>query len=152
MKTGDWIPSLFLLALSFFICQQSFVIGVGSLGQPGPGLLAFGAGLAMGGMALCLLIQSLISKEKRQEDLEHRSALKSGKLSLLCISLFVYTIAVNRLGFILSTFLFVIFILRLVESKKWWRTLLEATLITIGNYLIFAVWLGLSLPEGFFRR
>ena len=150
MKNGVWVPSLFLLALSSFICQQSVVIGVGSLGQPGPGLLAFGSGLAMGGMALCLLIQSFISKERRQEDLEHRSALKSGKLSMLCISLFVYIIAVNRLGFVLSTFLFVIFILRLVESKKWWRTLLEATLITIGNYLIFAVWLGLGLPLGFF--
>ena len=152
MKNRELVPSLFFLALSFFICQQSVVIGVGSLGQPGPGLLAFGAGLAMGGMVLYLLIQSFISKEQRQEGLEHRLALKSGKLFMLCISLFVYTFAVNRLGFILSTFLFVIFVLRLVESKKWWRTLLEATLITIGNYLIFVVWLGLSLPVGFFSR
>jgi putative tricarboxylic transport membrane protein len=150
MKNGELVPSLFLLVLSSFICQQSVVIGVGSLGQPGPGLLAFGSGLAMGGMALCLLMQSFISKEKGEEALKPSTALKSGKLIMLCISLFVYTFAVNRLGFILSTFLFVLFVLRLVEAKKWWRVLLEATLITAGNYLVFVVWLGLSLPVGFF--
>jgi putative tricarboxylic transport membrane protein len=152
MKSREWVPSIFLLVLSSFICQQSVVIGVGSLGQPGPGLLAFGSGIAMGGMALCLLIQSFVSKERSQEDLEPHSALKSVKLLMLCISLFVYALAVNRLGFILSTFLFILFVLRLVEAKKWWRTLLEATLITAGNYLIFVVWLGLSLPAGVFSR
>ena len=69
---------------------------------------------------------------------------------MICTPLFVYTIAVNWLGFLLSTFLFVIFILRLIESKKWWRTLVEALLITIGNYLFFVEWLGLSLPKGFY--
>jgi putative tricarboxylic transport membrane protein len=152
MKGGEWVPSLFFLALSFFICQQSFVIGVGSIGQPGPGLLSLGAGLAMGGLTLCILIQSFFSKAKQQEVVKPSVALKSGKLVTVCISLFVYMIAVNHLGFVLSTFLFVVFLLRLVESKKWWRILLEATLITIGNYILFVVWLGMNLPVGLFSR
>jgi hypothetical protein len=69
---------------------------------------------------------------------------------MVCVSLFVYTSAVNRLGFFLTTFLFVVFVLWLVESKKGWRTLLEAMLITVGNYLLFVKWLGLGLPAGIF--
>lgn len=69
---------------------------------------------------------------------------------MVCVSLFVYTSAVNRLGFFLTTFLFVVFVLWLVESKKGWRTLLEAILITVGNYLLFVKWLGLGLPAGIF--
>ena len=142
--------ALFFLLLSIFICQQSVVIGVGTLSQPGPGLLAFGAGAGIGVLALWFLIQSFVSKESRSEVAQNGRTLRKGRFLMICISLFVYTMAVKRLGFVLSTFLFVLFLLRLVESKKWWRTLLEATLITIGNYLLFVEWLGLNLPKGFF--
>ena len=150
MKSGDRIPALFFLALSVFICQQSAVIEVGSLGQPGPGLLPFGAGLAMGGLAIWFLIQSFVSKESRSDVSQDGSTFKRGRFFMVCVSLFVYTSAVNRLGFFLTTFLFVVFVLWLVESKKGWRTLLEAILITVGNYLLFVKWLGLGLPAGIF--
>jgi hypothetical protein len=38
----------------------------------------------------------------------------------------------------------------MIEPQKWWRTLIKAALITIGNHLFFVEWLGLSLPTGFF--
>ena len=147
MKSNERIPSLFFLALSFFICQQSVAIGVGSLSQPGPGLLAFGAGIAMGGLALWFLIQSFVSKERRRQVVENGTALKTGRFLLICISLFAYTIAVKWAGFLISTFIFSIFIFHMIDSKKWWRMLIEAALITIGNYLFFVEWLGLSLPK-----
>ncbi|MCJ7596834.1 MAG: tripartite tricarboxylate transporter TctB family protein, partial [Desulfobacterales bacterium] len=68
----------------------------------------------------------------------------------ICTSLFVYAIAVQWLGFVLSTFLFVLLMLGNIESETWWRILIKAVLITIGNYLIFVTWLGISLPKGFF--
>jgi len=150
MKSNERIPSLFFLALSFFICQQSVVIGVGSLSQPGPGLLAFGAGIAMGGLALWFLIQSLVSKERRSQAVQDGTTLKRGRFLLICISLFAYTMAAKWLGFLISTFIFTIFIFYMIESKKWWRMLIEAALITIGNYLFFVEWLGLSLPKGLY--
>ena len=63
--------ALFFLLLSIFICQQSVVIGVGTLSQPGPGLLAFGAGAGIGVLALWFLIQSFVSKESRGEVIRH---------------------------------------------------------------------------------
>ncbi len=117
MKKNNRISALFFLLLSFFVCQQSVVIGVGSLSQPGPGLLAFGAGAGIGVLALWFLIQSFVSKESRGEVTHHGKTLQRGRFLMICTSLFVYTIAVNWLGFLLSTFLFVIFVLRLIESK-----------------------------------
>jgi putative tricarboxylic transport membrane protein len=150
MKHSERIPSLFFLALSLFICQQSVVIGVGSLSQPGPGLLAFGAGIAMGGLAFWFLIQSFVSKERRSKVVENGAALKKGRFLLICMSLFAYTIAVKWAGFLVSTFVFCIFIFYMIDSKKWWRLLIEAALITIGNYLFFVEWLGVSLPKGIY--
>jgi len=62
--------------------------------------------------------------------------------------LFVYALMVKWLGFALSTFLFVFFVLHTIESQRWWRILVKAVLITIANYLAFVVWLGISLPKG----
>lgn len=149
MKDSNRISSLFFLALSLFVCQQAIVIGVGSLHKPGPGLLSFGAGLGVGCMALGLLIASFISKDSHKEVAKTEAPLKRSHFIMVCASLFVYAIAVNWIGFVLSTFLFVTFLLRLIESDKWWMTILKASLITIGNYLLFVVWLGLSLPTGF---
>ncbi len=150
MTKSDRTPALFFLLLSLFICQQSVVIGVGSLSQPGPGLLAFGAGAGIGLLALWFLIQSIVSKERRGEVAPSGRTLRRGSFLLICLSLFGYTIAAKWLGFLLSTFIFIIFIFYMIESKKWWRMLIEAALITIGNYLFFVEWLGLSLPKGFY--
>lgn len=149
MIKGDFLSSIFFLFLSLFICHQSVDIGLGTLRQPGPGLLAFGAGAGIGVLALALLFRSIISKEDQDEVSEEEGALRKGRLILICLSLFGYTIAVNWLGFILSTFVFLLFILRAIETERWWRIVVKAILITIGNYLIFVVWLGMNLPRGF---
>ena len=52
-------------------------------------------------------------------------------------------------GFALSTFLLVLFLFRAVQTERWWRSLVKALLITVGNYLVFVVWLGIRLPGGF---
>jgi hypothetical protein len=150
MTKSDRTPALFFLLLSLFVCQQSVVIGVGSLSQPGPGLLAFGAGAGIGLLALWFLIQSIVSKEQRREVVHNGRTLRKGSFLLICLSLFGYTIAAKWLGFLLSTFIFIIFIFYMIESKKWWRMLIEAALITIGNHVFFVEWLGLSLPKGFY--
>ena len=149
MRNSNRLSALFFLALSLFICQQAIVIGVGSLYEPGPGLLDFSAGAGIGIISLCLFIQSIISKKNQGDVAPHRSNLNTLRFIMICASLFVYIIITDWLGFVLSTFLFISFTLRLIESEKWWRTLIKASLITMGNYLIFVVWLGLSLPKGF---
>ena len=150
MKDSHRISSLFFLALSLFVCQQAIVIGVGSLHKPGPGLLSFSAGLGVGCLSLWLFFETFIAKDIHKETSQKETNLSRSSFIMVCISLFVYVVAVNWIGFVLSTFLFMIFLLRLTESHKWWITIIEASLITMGNYLIFVVWLGLSLPKGFF--
>ena len=150
MIKSDRFSAFFFILLSLFVCQQSVALGLGTLGRPGPGLLTFGAGAGIGLLALGLLMQSIFSKEGQREIADNERTLQKGRLLLVCLSLFGYTIVVNWLGFFLSTFGFVLFLLRIIESGRWWRMLMKAALITFGNYLIFEVWLGLNLPKGFF--
>jgi len=150
MENRNRNSALFFIVLSIFICQQALSIGVGSLSQPGPGLLAFGAGAGILILAIYVLIHSFINKENRSEVAHKGKTLSRKKFLLICCSLFIYTFVVDWLGFLLPTFIFCIFVLRTVENEKWFRTLIAAGLLTIGNYLVFGVWLGLSLPKEFF--
>jgi hypothetical protein len=149
MVRSDRTSALFFIGLSLFVCQQSATIGIGTLRKPGPGLLAFGAGAGIGLLSLGLLIQSLTSKAKGIKPVHTESLTHRVKFVLICLSPFAYMMIINWFGFAFSTFLFVIFLLYAIESERWWRMVLKAVLITIGNYLIFVVWLGLSLPKGF---
>jgi len=139
------------MALSLFICQQATLIGVGSLRRPGPGLLAFGAGAGIGLLALAVFIRTFLSKPAVGAAQDEKGVRKV-KFFLICTSLFVYAAVISWLGFVVSTFLFVLFLLRTVQTEKGWRSLLKALLITAGNYLVFVVWLGIRLPGGFWAR
>lgn len=149
MGKSDFTPSILLVLLSVFVCQQSLGLGVGTLSQPGPGLMPFGAGTGIGVLALVLLIQSIILKTVRSEVDKEEIIFPKSRIFLICLSLFLYAISVNIFGFLLSTFAFVLFFLYIVEYKKIWRLLITAGLITIGNHLVFVKWLGVSLPKGF---
>jgi hypothetical protein len=149
MPRSDRFSALFFLALAIFICQQSMAIGVGTLGRPGPGLMSFGSGAAIGLLSLAFLIQTFISKKGPDGSDLGKGSGGTAKTVSICISLFIFTIAVNWLGFILSTLFFVLFLFRTVETESWWRSVMKAVLVTIGNYLVFVVWMGVRLPKGF---
>ena len=149
MSRSERYASLFFLALAAFICQQSMGIGVGTLVQPGPGFLSFGAGVAMGLLALAFLIRTFLKGQTNSDPSgEAEESGQTAKVVAISLSLFIYAFAVNWLGFVLATLLFVISLFRLVETESWWRSLLKGSLVTAGNYLVFVVWMGINLPKG----
>ena len=148
MAKSDLVSGLFFIGLSLFVCQQSGVIGLGTLRKPGPGLIIFGAASGIGVLALALVVKSFILKADQINFGNDERSISRGKFLSISASLFVYAIIVKWLGFAPSTFLFVFFVLHTIESQRWWRILVKAVLITIANYLAFVVWLGISLPKG----
>jgi len=65
-------------------------------------------------------------------------------------SLAAYIVLLEVLGFLMDTFLYVAFLLGVVEREKWLMTLLVAVSTTAGLYLIFQVLLGITLPSNMF--
>jgi hypothetical protein len=56
--------------------------------------------------------------------------------------------ALERLGFLLSTFLLTGFLLRVMEPRSWSKLLTLALATALGSYAIFARALGMPLPPG----
>jgi hypothetical protein len=55
----------------------------------------------------------------------------------------------EKLGFIPTTLLLFIFLLGVVEKKKWFFTISTSVVVTALTYLIFEIWLKSQLPKGF---
>ena len=149
LRNSGRVSAFFFFLLSLFVCEQSIVIGVGTLNSPGPGLLSFGAGAGIGVLSIWLLVQSFLSKKAEDDETDDGGAFRMGRFLFVCLCLFGYTAAVNWLGFVVTTFIFVLLLLGVMESTKWWLLLVKAILVTAGNYLFFVEWLGLNLPKGF---
>ena len=64
------------------------------------------------------------------------------------LSLFLYALLMESLGFILVTLLIFIFILRMIEKKSWFSVAITSVMVTVASYLIFEIALQSQLPKG----
>ena len=154
MKRYSLISSLAWMVAGVVFFVGSINIGLGTLREPGPGLFPF---LMSGCLILFSLINSIFSLRIRRGGESGviaremfwlgRNTLK--KLLIVIISLFLFVIAIDYIGFALTAFLFISLLLRFVEPQRWSTVFLMATLTTVISYAIFQLWLKADLPVGF---
>ncbi len=63
-------------------------------------------------------------------------------------SIFAYSLVLESLGYLLSTFFLMFLLLRMMVRKIWWFGPVVACLITLISYILFKVWLKVFLPTG----
>ena len=147
MKRTYVIVNIFWLVLSTAVCVESWSLKVGGLHNPGPGFLPFYTAILLGLLALISLLQTL--KESEGSASEIWGGIQFGKLTILLGTLFLYVFLLERLGFLLGTFLLLLVLFRIVEPYGW-KTILLSSLLTIGGmYLFFVILLESRLPRGF---
>jgi hypothetical protein len=70
------------------------------------------------------------------------------KTVLTLIGLFVFSFLFERLGFLISSFLFMVFLLKLVGGQRWVYTVGIAVLTSAACYLLFGRLSDTALPSG----
>jgi len=107
--------------------------------------MPFWSGVSVGILAAIVLIQDFVSRRAAEENRE-KVAWKSIALSLFFF--LVYILVLERLGYIISTVLFVGIILKAIERKGWFLSSWVAVVMALVSYYIFKVWLQAELPKG----
>lgn len=151
MKKVDLISSTFWLVFSLVVVRESYLLGIGTLRSPQAGFLPFVASIALGTLSLIHLIFTLRLKTKTSENTEDLvfNRLTWPKVLYVAISLFIYAILLNTLGFILNTMLLIGFLLIIVERQRWYVVITGTILPPLIGYLIFDVCLKVQMPKGF---
>lgn len=73
-------------------------------------------------------------------------------IALVLLGLVLYTLAYDRLGFIVATILFMAYeiVVMEVDRKRWLWALPVMILFPVAMYVLFVKLLGVTLPPGFF--
>ena len=150
MRQSDLWSSLILLLLGAAISYESLNLGIGIWTVPGPGFSPFGAGLSLACVAIGIFISAIVKGGKAPDRPEKFWPRPESRkvVFLVFMSLIVYNIIWTKLGFSLTTFLFVGFLFVIVGKRRWWVVITGAVLTSFIAYLIFQYFLQSQLPTG----
>ncbi len=146
MKEKDRWTSIILAVIGFYVAYEGYRLNLGTLNNPKAGFMVFWTGMILGVLSILLFMQIVFSpaqgKKELWKGLEWPRGLK------LMLSLVIYAAVFKWLGFILSTFLLLLFMFKGLEPQKW-RIALSLSVATVALcYLIFNVFLELQFPQG----
>ena len=149
MKTGELLSSILLILVGGSFCHSSLHIGIGSINAPGPGLIPFGTGVLLILFSMGTIVEILIARRaKGKGDNGLFAGRRWGVVATVLISLFVYALILDFLGFLIATFLVLTLLFKISERQSWKGAAGIAALTTTCTYLLFARALQVSLPSG----
>ncbi len=151
MGRDKW-SSLFWVGAGLVICIFSVRLSLGTLRSPGPGFLPFISGALLAALAFVAYLQvrgrSSPPKEMKPIWSDSRRGLR---MILTFIALLAYAVGMEYLGFLMSTFLFIAFLLKFIEPQRWRVVLLGSILASGVSYCVFELILQVQLPKGPFE-
>ncbi|MCE5265591.1 MAG: tripartite tricarboxylate transporter TctB family protein [Deltaproteobacteria bacterium] len=145
---AEKVAGIFWLAFSSLVMFGSYQMGLGSLQAPGSGFLAFLAGAFVFLMALIVLVQTFISKDQQSKLGALWSESKWRKSMMVGLLILAYILALERLGFLLTSLMMMFVMFKWVEKFSWKKASLVTVIVVGCAYLLFSVLLKASLPRG----
>jgi putative tricarboxylic transport membrane protein len=139
--------AFFWIALGILVCYGATRLGLGTVTEPGSGFIFFWLGLILVMLSLAALAESLRSSDDIVQEAREMNWVK---IALVLLCLLLYAFFLERLGFVLTTFLLLSFLLGWIERTNWTRSLGVATAAALGSFAIFELWLKIRLPKGIF--
>ncbi len=139
--------NLFWLLLSLFICVESYRLKLGTINTPGPGFFPFSAGLIMLLLSLAALFQS-IKKKSNVEKKPRQEPLRWWNIVIILAATTAYAFSLEKVGFLINTFLFMCLLLKVVEPQTWKTAIIGALITAVAANLIFNVIFQAQIPSG----
>jgi hypothetical protein len=150
VKKTFLINDLIWIVFALVVCLGGLRLGFGSFHSPQAGFMPFLAGLLLGILAIADLLQGFLRKwQQDKSDKVIWADIHWGKLLITLGVLILYTVLFSTLGFLIGTFLLLLFLYQVMERRSWTTVLIAAGITTVLFYLAFKVGLDSQLPRGF---
>ena len=128
----------------------SHKLGLGSFRDPGSGLMPFLLGALLLPISFYRLVRSARKKDPEDKMMVKQPKINFEKLCLILASLFAYVLLLERIGFLIATFLLLSLLFRSMGSKKLTYAIGAAGLTVLVTYALFT-FLGVRFPPGVLR-
>jgi putative tricarboxylic transport membrane protein len=145
-RTGV-ISAVTLLGLASAAILEASKLPFGTLSSPQPGFFPLILAIFLALFSVLLLAQEIPQTGRETGAFLGGVALWK-RIGLAIGALVAFGLLFETLGYLLSTFLFIVFLLRAVERQKWWLVVVVAFCTSLVTYLLFGLLLNTSLPAG----
>jgi putative tricarboxylic transport membrane protein len=144
-NTEFW-SGLAALGLSVYVVYMGYQLKLGTINDPGSGYVMFYAGLLMIVFSLIILYSSI--KDGGPTFLSHwRDVLWTKPLMVIAL-LLAFTLVFETLGFLISTMVLLIALLRVIDPVPWVRAIPIAILTPLLFWYVLQKLLLIQLPSG----
>ena len=139
--------SLIIIAFSIWVVVESVQLNYYTKLGPGPGFFPFWLALSMGGLSTAWFVQLLLRplQGKAMDFLPSRAG--CWRIASLIVSVAVFGLLVEKVGFSVLMFVFLLFLLLALGRQSAVVTLTVSILGSFGIYYIFTAYLNVHLPE-----
>jgi putative tricarboxylic transport membrane protein len=146
MRKSDRIQALLWAVFGLYITYEGFLLKLGTGRAPKPGFMIFWMGVIIVTLSALFFIATFTNPEQ-----EHKAlwwGVRWPRGAKLMAALFLYVAVFQVLGFIVSTFLLLVYLFKGLEPQSWRNALLLSAVTITICYLVFGVFLELQFPPG----
>lgn len=148
MAWKDRLSGFLFLIFAGVTIYLALRLPMGKMGKPGPGIFPLLLSVVIGFLALSLFLRTL--RSKGEFGIEEIPTTK-WRLVYLLGDLFLYVFLLRPLGFLISTWIFLI-LLNPIVKKKWIPVLLGSLFISAIFFFSFNYLLKVELPMGILAK
>ena len=136
------------LVLSLFVIKSGYDLKLGSINDPGSGYVLFYTGILMVLFSGATLISALTEGGSTFRSLWE--GVNWTKPLLIIAALVIFALLFERLGFLLSTMLLLLAMLRAIDPVRWTLAVPLAVLVPLASWYVLQKLLLIQLPSGMF--
>lgn len=151
-KKGEIVIAFVLIGMGCWISIDSYLMGIQSLRNPGPGLMPFVLGIILFFLGLSIWISALRNPLKVPENQRAYYTPELKVIVGILVCLIGYGVFIDKLGFLTTSYLVLLGLFWIGNPKQKMVTLVVPALVVAVSYLIFIVLLNVHFPAGFIER
>ena len=156
MKYRDLIGGIIWAGVGVVFCAGGWKYGIFRGSIPGVGFFPFMASICLIALSMGVSITALWPENTKgsrfdggEKFFSRPDSLK--RILLALAGLLFFWQGLGYLGFLLTTFFFIIFLMRFIEPQRW-ITVLTTSILTTGiAYIVFNILLKVRLPAGILK-
>jgi putative tricarboxylic transport membrane protein len=149
MRRYQTWAAAFLFLVGLLATLEARKLTLGEFGRPGPGFFPFYLALVFTIVSLALILRSLRSAASEQPAPQRFAQIgRAEKVVAVLLGLLIYAFALEWLGFLLSTFILMIFLFKAIDPLAWPAAIGGSLATALLSYVVFKIWLQIALPVG----
>jgi putative tricarboxylic transport membrane protein len=155
INNKEVLSSAFLLIFGLFLAFKSVQLSVWSKFGPDEGFFPLAVAIIIIGLSLFLFIKALFTtgdqEKKKGSEGQGGKRITVFKITAYTVLMLVYGLLMEKVGFLITSVLFIFPIVKFVEAQSWKITFLVGLGSILISYILFVYFLGVPLPRGFIK-